>query len=442
MKYIASIVTFLLLLGTTGCDVLDVKPQQSIPAEDAVKDRQSLETAVTGCYDALQSSSYYGRNYIINADLAADLGQAAGTIKEYYDINNNALLADNILVDGMWAAIYDGINRVNNVLYYMPNVTDITEAERNSYTGELRFLRGLMYFDLVRLFGGVPLKELPSLDAGESLNVARSSVSDVYDFIIDDLMFAEDHITNSGRQLASPEAATALLARIYLYREDYQAAIDKAAEVIESGLFSLEGNYDDLYGPGGVSSEAIFQVAFSEQDGTRLAEYFYPNVIGGRREIAPTTKFVEAWDPNDERFDAALQLQEEDYYGYKYRDIGTRSDRVYVIRLAEVYLIRAEAEAQLGNLDNAAGDLNTVRERAVVPPLFYDTKEEMLLAIENERMFELAFEGHRWFDLVRTNRAMEVVSSVTQEYQTLYPIPLSEILTNKAINQGDQNPGY
>lgn len=423
-----------------GCDVLDVEPSQSIPAEGAIQTPSDMQKALYGCYNGLQSDGHYGRNYLVIPDLAADNLEWKGTTQDYGAVNNNSITPDMALVEGIWASIYSTINSVNNALYYLPNVSNLTDEAYNNFEGELRFIRALCYFDLVRLFGGVPIRELPALEAGETLNVPRSSTADVYTFVSDELELAAGLITNTMPGRATEAAAKALLARVYLYMEDYDNAWLNANDVIENYSFILEDNYSDMFSLE-YSSESIFEIDFNDQDGNRLAQYFAPTSLGGRYEFAPTEDVISEYQANDERKDASLSSTPS---VIKYTDIQQGADNVIVLRLPEMYLIRAEAEANKTTpvIDNIISDIDAVRNRASLAGTSANTlvalKEEILL----QRRLEFAFEGHRWFDLIRAGVAVDVLPNVTSTNQLLYPIPQSEILSNGAIDPTDQNAGY
>jgi hypothetical protein len=245
---------------------------------------------------------------------------------------------------------------------------------------------------------------------------------------------------------ASSFSATALLARVYLTRfhfgnnpVDATAALTNADKVITEGGFSLVSPYASLYAAGD-NSERIFQIVFSAQDKNRLAEYFFPTSLAGRYEVGPSESFVAAFDPADSvRFAATLARDKDGlYYGYKYTELVEGSDAVLVIRLAEMYLIKAEALAYTeGDITAIQQNIDAIRYRAGLQPTTAATYDDLKLAIENERRFEFAFEGYRWFDLVRTKRATTVLG-ITED-QTLFPIPLSEMQTNSKMTQ---NPGY
>jgi hypothetical protein len=309
------------------------------------------------------------------------------------------------------------------------------------------FLRALFHFNLLNYFGGVPVKTLPTLGV-DNIDQARNSAEEVYDQVTADLTAAETRLPQPGQVSegrASAFSASALLARVYLSR--FQAennatyadlAVEKADKVIQQGGFSLSPSYGAIFE--GDNSEIIFKVVFSVQDRNRLAEYNFPRSLSGRFEVGPSPSIIQDFDPADSlRFRASLAVDSlGTYYCYKYRDLSGGSDPVFVIRLAEMYLIKAEALAYTnGDAEAIRQNIDAVRFRAGLAPTTASTYDELKLAIENERRFEFAFEGHRWFDLVRTRRVVVVLG--IEAYKMLFPIPLSEMTTNNAM---EQNPGY
>jgi hypothetical protein len=331
--------------------------------------------------------------------------------------------------------MYDGINRVNNVLYRIDGVQDMTTDEINAVKAELRFLRALHYFNLVRLFGDVPYRELPTLNAGDALHVARTSKEDVYEKILDDLEFALDYVPSNPNFRANIWGTKALLAKVYLTLQQYDLSYTMANDIIENGPFILAPTFDDLFAQDD-DSEIIFRVEFNEQDWTRLAQYFAPNILGGRKEFWPTEELVNLFSVNDVRKVSSVGT---DGQGFKYRDIATGSDNVIVFRLADMILTRAEALVNTpgSNENDIRTDINSIRNRA---SLVNYSGSDFLTEIQIQRRLEFAFEGHRWFDLVRTGAATTVLG-ISQDY-TLFPIPKAEITNNNAINETDQNPGY
>ncbi len=433
----------ILLFCFASCNVLDVEPYNTIPASEAFKNAADLERGILGAYSSFQSLGYYGRTYGIFADLAADnlVHPDNATAVAYAEVDNNAILPENTSVDGIWTAIYDGINVTNNVISKVPGIPGLTAAEGTKALGELYFIRALHHFNLLNYFGAIPYKSIPT--AGVSnVNVPRDEVDYIYDRIIQDLLFASVNLPATGSKIrATGLAADALLARVYLYKKDYTNAAAYAFKVINSGSFSLLPSYSSIF-DGEETGESIFEIDFTALDRNRIAEYNFPLTENGRGEVAPSPELVESYEVSDDRFASTYAYSGTAPYVIKYDDLSTGADNVIVLRLAEMYLIRAEANTHLeGNLVTIKSDINQIRNRASLGNVNANTYADILLAIERERRVEFAFEGHRWFDLVRTGRAVDVLSTVTNINQTLFPIPLSEILTN--TNPGMyQNPGY
>ncbi|SHG40276.1 Starch-binding associating with outer membrane [Chryseolinea serpens] len=429
------------LLPLASCDVLNVESQSAVPEEKAIKDKKGIEKGILGAYTSFQELGYYGRSYIIFSDLAADnLEQPVdGTAVSYTQIDNNVVLPENAGISDIWAAGYEGINIANNIIAKVPEMSDMTDEEKNQALGELYFIRAFNHFSLVNWFGAIPIKTQPTAGA-TGLDVARDPVAKVYDQIIADLTFAEQNLSAGGTKVrASKYAATALLARVYLYKGDYANAKTKATDVITNGGYDLL-NYADVFTD--ESAESIFEIDFTELNRNRIAEYNFPKTLNGRREVAPTASLLASYEAGDERFSGSIAFSGTLAYAIKYDDLSLGADNVIILRLAEMYLIRAEAEAELqGNVGNIQNDINVIRTRAKLPDTPASSFADLLRAIEKERRVEFAFEGQRWFDLVRTGRAVDVLLSVNNVNQTLWPIPLSEILTN--TNPGmSQNPGY
>lgn len=429
------------LLPMASCDVLDVESQSAIPEDKAIKDKAGIEKGILGAYTSFQNLGYFGRSYIIFSDLAADNLEHSvdGTAQNYAQIDNNAVLPENDAVSAIWDSGYEGINIANNIIAKVPDMADMTAEEKNAALGELYFIRAFNHFNLLNWFGSIPVKTTPTIGA-TGLDAPREPVAKVYDQIIADLTFAEQNLGNgSAKVRASKYAAIALLARVYLYKGDYASAKTKATAVIDQGGYDLL-NYADVFED--ESAESIFEIDFTEINRNRIAEYNFPKTLNGRREVAPTASVLAAYETGDERYDASIAFSGTLAYPIKYDDLSLGADNVIILRLAEMYLIRAEAEAKLqGSINAIQQDINVVRTRAKLPDTSASTLDELTRAIERERRVEFAFEGHRWFDLVRTGRAVEVLLTVNSANQTLWPIPLTEIVTNKSPDMA-QNPGY
>jgi hypothetical protein len=441
-KYIYLIVSLAVLLSSCN-KALDVEPTASISPDVAITNKAGVEKALAGCYNSLQAVGLYGRNLVITGDLAADNLDWTGTTYDYQQILQHNIPANNGIVESIWAAAYDGINRVNNVLMRLQNITDMNETEKAYATGELFFLRSLLYFNLLNHFGGVPIKREPTLDLS-NIDQERNNVAEVYEQIFFDLQQAETILpptSTLGR--ASKFSAKALLAKVYLSHYHFSQdagsaakAIEKASDVIASGNYSMASSYADLFN-GSNSSESVFEVVYDAQNFNRLAQYFYPRSLTGRYEIAPSASLINDYEVDDSRFSTSIDYdQENKVYATKYNEVASGADRVYVFRLAEMYLIRAEAMAYTGgSVSGIQQDINIIRQRAGLPPTEVTTYEQLKTVIAHENRIEFAFEGHRWSDIVRTKTASALLGIDPKYY--LFPIPLSEMQTNKLMQQND-----
>lgn len=437
--------TLLILLSITGCDVLNVKPEDSIPADAAFRDKAGIERGILGSYSSLQNLSYYGRTYLIFSDLASDnlVHPADATSSDYAEIDNNAILPENSAVSAMWGSLYEGINDVNNIIVKVPGIANMSELEKNEALAELYFIRALNHFNLLNYFGAVPIKINPTVGVN-NLDAGRDPADQVYAQVITDLTFAEQYLQDDAslKARASKYAAKALLARVYLYKGAYDLAYNKANEVISDGGYILPDNYADVFAADG-SEETIFEIDFTDVDRNRIAEYNFPKSLNGRREVAPSEGLINAYLPDDERKNASIAYDGLNAYANKYNDLSKGADNVIILRLAEMYLIRAEAEANKtgGSISAIQNDINTIRSRANLSPTTAASIFQLLAAIENERRLEFAFEGHRWFDLVRTGRAIDLLPNVININKTLFPIPSAELQTNNSPEM-IQNLGY
>jgi len=431
------------ILAMAGCkDFLNQDPPADLPNDRAITNAAGARAALAGAYSALQSGSYYGGDYVNYNDLYADNALHTGTFSDYGDAGANNLRADNEAILGIWDAVYDAIKRDNLLIQKVPGVTDLDATERDQILGEAHLLRALHYHNLVRVFGGVPLRLIPVTDPNEAANIIRATVPEVYTQIVSDLQQAEALMTSGGGNHASADAAKALLARVYLYQQDWANALAKADEVVAAG-YALTPVYSDLFDPEGIAtSEDIFKVSFTAVQFTLLGYYWLSFDVGGRKELGPEPNLVAAYDPTDLRFAWNITIDPTtfDTSGTKWpTPIG--AEDFHVIRFAEVLLTKAEAFAQLGTLDSAVATVNLIRQRAGLVDLVLGvdvtTQQEVLDAIDLERRLEFAEEGDRFPDLVRTGRAITVLG--IQAFQQLWPIPAAEIDVAPNITQ---NPGY
>jgi hypothetical protein len=423
-----------------ACDSpLDTNPTASIDAETALNTPRGVELALTGAYQSLQSGSLWSRDGVVYPDLYADNLDFTGTFQTDRSVSLRDVPASSGVVSGIWTATYNGINRANNVLAAIPNVSALSSADASLYRGEALFIRALHYSVLLAWFGGVPIVTEPSKGVSEASLVSRETAQEVYAFIEQDLeeaatLLPAGHL--DGR--ASRQAANALLARIYLEEGKYALARDKAGAVINSGNYGLVPDYREVFTDKN-SDESIFELQYSINNTNSLAFWFFTQALGGRWGFSPSLGLWNAYEAGDERRDASIGLSGSNRYGFKYFRITNEDDNVIVLRLAEMYLIRAEANARL-NADPALvrSDINTVRARAGLGLLATTVTGAALLdAVLQERRVELAMEGHRYFDLRRLGRAEQVLNLAA--HRLIWPIPQVERDVNPNL---EQNPGY
>lgn len=447
-KYLSCIAAAALVLACQS--PLDTEPTSAIDEGIALTNPRGVELAVNGAYRSLTGGSLYGQEEPVFADLYADNLAFTGTFQTHREFGLRTLTAINGAVLGIWRAAYSGINRTNNVLDAIPNVFDAGDPRAAAYRGEALFIRALHYSILVRAFGDVPLVLTPSRGVGEASLVSRNPQADVYATIVADLEEAATLLPTTrvdGR--ATQAAANALLARVYLENGEYALARDRAATVIANPAYSLMPTFPTTVG--GVtrvsffaqkhSSESIFELPYSVNHSNAQAFWFFTAELGGRWGYAPTPALYNAFEAGDPRRDASIGTDGASrWYGNKYFRIALGDDNVIVLRLPEMYLIRAEANARLGASDVVVrDDIDVVRNRAGLAdlPTTVVTQADLLTAVLQERRVELAFEGHRFWDLRRHGLAQTVLGLTAD--RLLWPIPQAELDVNSNMTQ---NPGY
>jgi hypothetical protein len=430
-----------LLAAAVGCDsILDTEPVDQVPLEQAISDAPTARAALIGAYDALQSLSYYGRNFLVLSDLTADNAEHQGTLQSLRQVDLLNVDAGNPTVTGVWGAIYSALARVNLIIAKVPSVPGLDADERDQILGEAHFLRALHFHNLVKYWGDVPMPLTPAATAEEAAAYTRTPVAQVYTQILADLALAETLMSEDQTRQASPGAAAALRTRVLLFMGNWQGVID-AAEVVEDMGYTLAPEYSDLFTPeGDDTDEDIFKVSFTAVEYNELGWYY---LYGGRWEISPTADLFSAYEAGDDRFtwSVAYLADDEVYEGTKF-PTTTGAEHLHVIRLGEVILNKAEALARLDRLALAVDEYNKLRVRAGLDPhvlgVDVTTMNDVLAAIWQERRVELAMEGDRLTDLVRTNRAATVLELTPDRlFQLLYPIPASERIVARGLTQND-----
>jgi hypothetical protein len=428
---------------------LDVAPADRVNVDDALKTSADVEALMVGAYDALGDGDVLGGNMQRDAELLGDDGDIFwdGTFVAPGEIWTKNIQITNDQAETTWLDSYRAINICNTVL---ANLDLVVDAKRDQIEGEAKFVRGLVYFELVRLFGktwvdgdpdnnpGVPVVLDPTTadNLAEVSTVSRNSVSEVYQQVLDDLTEAESLLPEENGFFANTYVASAILSRVYLMQNEYTLAAESADRVIQSGYFELLDNYEDNFnrtsaGVGSTTSlEDVFSIQVTNQDGVNnLNTFFADSDYSGRGDIYIEPQHFERYEPDDERLNLF-------YYDYRTGKWNNQFGNVNIVRLSEMYLTRAEANYRTDQSIGATpeSDIDVIRSRVGLGPLVEGID---LGAILNERRLELAFEGHLIHDLKRTKSSVGEFSFDANEL--VFPIPQRERIINSNL---DQNPGY
>lgn len=450
-KYLPTIRTFILavfLLQATSCinNLLETEPVRYISDNASITDEKSANAALFGLYNKLQHTNYYGgAGFQGNIFLAGGDGVWTGTWDYLNHFVTHSYLSDNLSLYNSWLPIYSTVNQANHIIAKVPGISDpgFTEAERNTVRGEALFVRALAYFDLARTWGNVPVVLQPTSSVNDFSGVKQSTQAQVYQQVLTDLEQAEGLLPNIlNRNRATRRTVQALKARVHLYHREWEQAEQYASLLISNNDYELISW--DLFLKGINTKESVFELVFSSADAS--AHYSNWTNPAGRAQWAPNRGLFELLTSpatGGGRKNMILNGSTPVRIDYYIQQLWPRSagdNPTYILRLAEQYLIRAEARVKktTPDLQGALADLNAVRNRSELPGIVATTAGEILLAIENERRAEFAFEPHRWFDLVRTGRAGAVLG-VTNTNKWIFPIPFNDIQADPDLVQ---NPGY
>lgn len=448
MKFYSTCFILILVFLTSCKDVLEPTPNDIRIDEITLTRAADVPLVRIGLYSAFRSLT---SSIVIAGDFTADHIKHNGTFASYQEFGTKQITSTNSDIQAFWGAMYRTVYVANFILEKLPAVTGVTDDSRKQLTAEARFLRGLANFYGVYTYGDIPLAT--TTDQATSRNLPRTAKATVLTAVLADYTAALANLPDDsslGVAYLSKRVVQAALARFYLYQKNWAQAEANATLVINSGKFTLVPDYSTIVNLN-FTAESIFEVGYTQNDDPATLN----NLFVSRREVIPSDQLVIALNSaesgtrvNTIKFDASKQNGNDN--GWAVQKYGTAiagNANIVVFRLAEMYLIRAEARAQQGNLSVTSGavaDLNVLRTRAKASAATVASQADVLLAVERERQYELAFEGYRWYDLVRTGRAQAVMSSFSPNWNSRYevwPIPQSETLRNPAL-QGAQNPGY
>lgn len=452
-SYKKIIILFVLTGLSVSCqNVLEPEPIDLLTDDIVLNESKDVPNVEIGLYQAFR---VIPPAMVIAGDFTADMLIHNGTFTQYRELGTKRITSANASVATLWSAIYNTVYIANFLIERLPSVPGVRSEDRDRVLATAHFLRGYAYFVGVHSFGDLP--KVMTTDIETNSNIPRTSRSELLDLVLEDYTFAlgklQEVPPNPG--FAGEYAVRAALARYHLYMENWAEAERYASEVINSELYQLEPEFSNIVTQD-FTDEAIFEVGYglSDDPGTS-SSIGLNNLFVGRREIIPSNQVIVALasDESGDRF-SSIDFNADDLVGSdngwsvaKYGTADEDNNNVVVFRLAEMYLIRAEARAQLGSVtgeNSAESDINVLRERASAPVAGSASQTQMLSIIEEERRMELAFEGHRWYDLVRTGRADLIMPGFNNNWDTkynLWPIPQREIQNNPAL-AGQQNPGY
>ncbi|MRG45169.1 RagB/SusD family nutrient uptake outer membrane protein [Chitinophaga sp. SYP-B3965] len=465
MKNIFIALGLLMILASCSKE-LDQDPVTSKDVSVFLRDETEVEEYVNAAYANLQYSGLYGLYMPALSEIPSDNtfdevplndGGMYGELDLFNTIASNDIIATN------WKDSYKGIQKANIVLNRIGNIPYRVDSVKRARAGEMRFIRALLYFNLVRLYGDVPLVIKETTDVNAYFGQGRTPLATVYDQIKKDLTEAVDSLpantTQPGKVIKT--AAQALLGKVYLTLKDYPNAKKYLAAVVESKKHGLLTNTNDIFLPANENSkEIIFSVQFSSgingnSEGSSMYQQFSPSatVSGAKGHNLPVRQLYNMYTATDTRKTAYVGLASTGIpFCNKLKKPATviadgGSDFV-ILRYADVLLMLAEVENESNNLKPAGDYLNEVRNRAGLLNTTAADITEMRAAIDLERKLELIGEGHRWFDLLRTGTAITVMNAwfsnsgvpiTIDQHHLLFPIPIGQINTDPSIKQ---NPGY
>jgi hypothetical protein len=448
---------FLILLFVSCDDFVTVDlPNSQLTAPVVFEDMATANAAMTSIYSKIRDNGLLTGS---PSGLSHQLGNYTDELDYYgdplnlsFDFYNNSLSASNTHMKGLWLATFNQIYAANAVYYSAEHSTTLSLADKNQLKGEALFVRGLLHFYLANLYGDVPY--IATTDYTQNINVSRLPITTVYTNIKNDLtnavdLLSESYIT-SNRTRPNRLTVRALLARLNLYSGMWAEASNDASAVINAtDLYVWETNLDLIFLKDSPTTIWQLSPALGVNNTEEGSTFIFTS--GPPPMSALTTDLVAAFSVGDLRrthwigevTDGTTTWHYSNKYKLPLTGAGSQEYSI-VFRLAEQYLIRAEARAQQGDLIGAKEDLNKVRNRAGLGDTTAMTVADLLSAILDERRLELFTEhGHRFFDLKRTNQLNTVLGAVKSGWNTtdvLLPLPVSELLLNP--NLAPQNPGY
>lgn len=467
MKKILTPVVILLLLQSCSSDLLNTSPEATKVTSQFYTDASQIEQGINAVYGTLQYTGQYQQAMLVIGEIPSDNTYdevPANDSFTYGEFDFFTIQPNNSLIASTWKDHYIGIQQANIILNRIDAIQDMAQATKSSRIGEMKFLRALMYFNLVRVFGDVPLVTKETTNVNDYFGQGRTPVSEVYAFIEKELKEAIPLLpaatTQKGR--VTKAAAMGILGKVLITENKYTDALPYLSQIEGLG-YSLLSDVSKIFDVTNKNNaEIIFDVQFASgingnSEGSPAFQLFSPSgtVAGAKGHNLPTKEIYNLYTGDDQRKSAYIGLTSN---GIPYTKkivktsnvIADGGSNIVVLRLADVYLMIAECYAKANDLSNANVYLNKIKSRAGIASVNLVSQQALLAEIDKERRLELVGEGHRWFDLVRTGKAVQVMTqhfastpgystATIDQHNLLMPVPQGQINTDPAIKQ---NPGY
>lgn len=449
----STIAAALISMLTYGCSdsFLDKDPISNFSGQGFYKKASDAQAGVNGIYNSLQSTmrlnfAYWGEGRADNVTT-----RHSG---DPFALQQNSLTP--IINSAKWDNFYTLISRANYAIKYTPGVfQDDKSTLRNQLLGQARGLRGLAYFYLCRIWGDVPLITEPYESVDQDLFVPKTAAAEVLKQVEEDLLFAAENCADSytgdrDKVLFTKPAAQAFLTQLYMWQKRYDKAVEMSNVIISANKHSLVSisNWNDIFSKGR-SAESIFEVGYNETQTNALRILF---ALGSDSDYVPSAKFIASIEAGDLRKAKIYDITQAQprkiwkFFGEGFNDESAdpSANNIVLTRLADIILLKAEAHARLNQNTEATALLNQIRRRAGLddldPASATNIYGSLINAILHERSVELSFEGHRWFDLVRTDLAiptMKPINGLSDERNLVWPIFETTILRNPNLTQNE-----
>ncbi|MFY1046105.1 RagB/SusD family nutrient uptake outer membrane protein [Chryseobacterium sp. GP-SGM7] len=467
MKKIIITIFSLSIIYSCSSDLLELNPEAQKVSSQFYNNSAEIEQGIISVYGALQYTGQYQLGMPALGELPSDNTYdevPANDAFTYGELDFFTIQPNNTLIASTWKDNYIGIQQANIILNRIGNIPDMTDAVKNTRIGEMKFLRALMYFNLVRTFGDVPLVLKETTNVNEYFGQPRTPVAEVYLAIEKDLKESINLLpaTTTQKGRVTKGAALGILGKVLLTQKKFTESLTYLNQVEPLG-YQLLTDVTKIFDIANKNNaEIIFDVQFASglngnSEGSTAYQMFSPSgsVSGAKGHNLPTKEVYNLYSAGDSRRSAYIGLTSSGIPFSKKlvktsNTIADGGSNFVVLRLADIFLMKAECFAEQNDFTNANLYLNKIKTRAAIPTTNFTSKDLLLNEIDRERRLEFVGEGHRWFDLLRTGKAISVMTAhfnnnqgystaQIKQYNLLMPVPQGQINTDPALKQ---NPGY